>query len=101
MDIDIKEGRIKRNVDNGDGMPPGKQQRVISPLYSSSEHATEYPAPVDKERDVLASALVAGGQAGIASDHRSLRVLFAAVQAADRNHLLGDLQAVNFDQDAG
>ena len=101
MDIDIEESGIKRNIDDCDGVPPGKQQRVVGLLYGNSEHATEHPAPVDKERDVLASVLVTGGQAGIASDHRSLRVLFAAVQAADRNHLLGDLQAVNFDQDAG
>src|SRR5438105_1407407 len=97
MDIDIEESGIKRNIDDCDGVAPGKQQRVVGFLDGSSEHATEHPAAVDKERDVLATGLVTGGQAGIASDHRSLRVLFATVQAADRNHLLGDLRAVNLD----
>src|SRR5436853_425429 len=101
MDVDIEEGGIKRNIHNCDGVPTGKQQRVVGLLDGSSERAAEHPAPVDKERDVLASVLVAGGQAGIAGDHRSLGIFFAAVEVADGNHLLGDLQSVNFNQDAG
>src|SRR5579859_5286400 len=50
---------------------------------------------------MLASTLVTGGKAGIAADNGPLRVFIAAIAAADRRHLPGNLQAVNFDQGAG
>src|SRR5712691_8372323 len=50
---------------------------------------------------MLPRALVAAWQADVSASNRSLWFIIAPVKAADGHHLLGHLQAVNLDQDAG
>src|SRR5947209_7651766 len=61
MDIDINQRRIERNIDDGNRVPSTEQQRVIGFLHSITEHTTEYPAPIYKEREVLSRAFIASG----------------------------------------
>src|SRR5450759_4505043 len=101
VDIDIEQSGIEFDVDDGDGVPPGEQQRVIRLFEGSGEHAAEHPAPVDKERNMLSRALVTGGKAGEATDYRSLGIFVAPIETTDGDHLFCHLQAINFDEDAG
>src|SRR5437588_10522013 len=52
---------------------------------------------------MLARALITGWQAGIATHYRAPGILIAliAILTSDRNHLLGDLQAIHLKQNAG
>src|SRR5258708_14817954 len=50
---------------------------------------------------MLPGTLITAGKTGIAADNRTLEIVIIAIEAANRNHLLGHLQAVDFDQHAG
>src|SRR2546430_6883032 len=50
---------------------------------------------------MLACAVRAGWQAGVASHYRALSVFVVSVQTANWSHLLGHAQTVELDQHAG
>ena len=50
---------------------------------------------------MLSRALVTGGKTGEACHHRALRIFNASIKTTDRDHLLGHLQPIDLDQDAG
>src|SRR6266516_2733162 len=78
-------------------MPPGKQKRVVGTLYSSSQHATQDPAPVYKERNMLARTFITARSTDIAAHNRSIIRRLCSDQG---NHLIGSLQTIDLDQGA-
>src|SRR5260370_931685 len=50
---------------------------------------------------MLPGTLITAGKTDIAADNGTLEIIIVAIEAAYRNHLLGHLQAVDFDQHAG
>src|SRR5260370_23242703 len=48
-----------------------------------------------------AGTLITAGKTDIAAENGTLEIIIVAIEAAYRNHLLGHLQAVDFDQHAG
>src|SRR5438067_5427140 len=76
---------------------------MIGLLYRRRQHTAQHPATIDKERNMLTCTLIAGRQAGIASDYRSPGIFIAliTIPATDGNHLLDNLQAIHLKQDAG
>src|SRR5260221_13917584 len=50
---------------------------------------------------MLPGTLITAGKTDIAADNGTLEIVIIAIEAANRNHLLGHLQAVDFDQHAG
>src|SRR6266542_6529358 len=78
-------------------MSPGKKKRVIGTLYSSSQHATQDPAAVHEERNMLARTFITARPTDIAAHNRSIIHRLCSDQG---NHLIGSLQTVDLDQDA-
>src|SRR6266702_8246600 len=76
---------------------------MICFFYRRCQHAAQHPATIDKERDMLTCTLITGWQAGITTHHWSPCILIAliAIATGDRNHLLGNLQAIHLKQNAG
>src|SRR6266568_1208921 len=76
---------------------------MICFFYRRRQHTAQHPATIDKERDMLTCTLITGWQTGIATYHRSPGILIAliAIATGDRNHLLGNLQAIHLKQNAG
>ncbi len=110
MNIDIHLRRIERDGDDGDGMPPSQQQRVIRLLDGIVKRPALHPATIDEERDELACRLVARRAADIATDLRTLAHGINGVRGRGRDfgiafviegdHLLGDAQPVDGDDGA-
>src|SRR5947209_18317070 len=80
-------------------MASGEQQRLISFFNGRGEYATEHPATVDEERDMLARTFVAGGTTDVATNYRIFGII-GMLYTLNRHHLFGHLQAIDLNENA-